>query len=426
MRVRIWPIRCLLLGLVPLCALSVWFANIAVRPIEFVNCNPESEAYYGKTIGKPGPLRLRKVVCTAFDPPGFDAQVSVVSPDERFVATSGSNRRLRRGSLVSGLPLAGWAATAPPDRWGPSISRHDAQFRWTSQPGVMWTAWHDLSLASWRPISQLQTFEWSPQHGLRRLPTISHSAGSLDALLWIDGQGHALAQFGAWGGFYEKPQRNSTPTLAFVHVPSGRVIDSVPFNTFASLDLTANAVPGMRIQDVSAVRLADGRLRALLRVQKWVLWTQGEPPQVLPDPYAGRQVALTLTPDGGSVLVDLPLLTKTSCGLMSPCKIGPPVTGPVLALHDLTDGRRLWLRNATAAYDWDHPRPAVSPDGRMAIAGLPSEGGEPRLGLVSTKDGRLLQTLPGPGGSYPTVGFSPSGDTAWAASPGVAFLYEVR
>lgn len=59
------------------------------------------------------------------------------------------------------------------------------------------------------------------------LPEPRHPAGPLDALLWINGRGLALAQFGTRGSHYRPEHADPAPTFAYLDAEAGRVLDSL-------------------------------------------------------------------------------------------------------------------------------------------------------------------------------------------------------
>jgi hypothetical protein len=263
---------------------------------------------------------------------------------------------------------------------------------------------------------------------LHLLSMMNHDAGPLDGLLWAGGDGLALAHFGTRGGFYRPEIRNEAPSFAIVDTRRGLVLGSLPF---AAIETLKSRPPGSPyyafVRDGVATVLPDGRVRALLSVGQWVVWTQGEAPRFLPDPYvAEAHNRLAISADGSRLLVGRLLRTDGGmCERLRGCTSGKPIEGVLAALHDLSDGRMLWSIRATVTNDDEFPTPAISPDGRYAIVGLVPTDTAPVIALVAMDDGKIVQTLPAPGGIY-TMGFARGGRTVWTHAYGMTALYDLR
>jgi hypothetical protein len=212
----------------------------------------------------------------------------------------------------------------------------------------------------------------------------------------------------------------------------GLVLDTLPFDAIGSLrGRPRGAAADARVNNAAAATLQDGRLRVLLSVGSWVVWTQGEAPRVLPDLYPGEwHSRMVLSRDGSRVLVGRLLRTEGGmCGRMGGCTPGRPVEGILAALHDLTTGQALWTIRATAVDDYEFPTPAISQDGRYALVGLMPQRTNPQIALVSMDDGTVVQTFPVPGGIYVTgsyaMGFVRGGRAVWTSALGLTALYEL-
>jgi hypothetical protein len=263
---------------------------------------------------------------------------------------------------------------------------------------------------------------------LELLPQLQHDAGPLDALLWAGGAGLAVAEFGTRGGFYRPEHDDPTPTFAIIDAQRGLLLDALPFDAIEPLrKLVQGAAPYALVKNAAATTLPDGRVRVLLSVGQWIVWTQGEAPRILPDPYAGESHSrMVLSPDGSRILVGRMLRTDGGfCGRVGGCLPGRPVEGVLAALHDLKTGREIWALRATAIADFEFPSPAISPDGRYAMVGLMPGDVRPLIALISMNDGKTVQTLPAPGGAY-AMGFANEGRTAWTHAYGVTALYDLR
>ena len=102
-----------------------------------------------------------------------------------------------------------------------------------------------------------------------------------------------------------------------------------------------------------------------------------------------------------------------------------PVESVIAALHDLETGRQIWSIRATGDRASEHPAHALSDDGRYALVWLPSAPPRSLNALISMNDGKIVQTLPSPGGLY-SMGFLHGGRTVWTHGQGVTAFYDVR
>jgi hypothetical protein len=382
-----------------------------------------------------GPLTLAQVYCQ-FSGPSHSANGMQVSPDGRSLAYFDLQRILR----LAPLDAANAWTSYPTDLgtfaiFGANI-RSAPAFAWAADSRFLWTATHDVIRPSGFATSPLRPVQIAEDGSLHALPQLRHDAGPLDALLWADGDGLAAAQFGSRGGFYRPEHDDPVPNFAFVDARRGRVLDSLPFDALDSLrGRPRGAAAYARVSNAAATALPDGRARALLSVGSWVVWTQAESPRVLPDPYPGeRHSRMALSPDGSRVLASR-LLRTDGGGCIEPrvgCFPGSPVEGVLAALHELETGRVLWTIRATAINDYEFPMPAISPDGRYALVGLMPERTSVRIALIAMDDGRIVQTVPVPGGIYVTgshgayaMGFARGGRTVWTSALGLTALYEL-
>lgn len=260
---------------------------------------------------------------------------------------------------------------------------------------------------------------------LRPLPELKHPSGRLDGLWWIDGEGKALARFGTHGSYYRPSHEDKAPALAFVDAGWGRTLD-----TLLLRDLPGEAGKrreAVHLRGIATTVLPDGRLRALLRFDQWIVWTEGERPRALTDPYPRlHNVDLAFTPDGSRVLVSLPLPTTTMCPRLPPCLEGPVVEGPVAALHDLRTGAQLWTVRGQDQHGGSRARPVVSPDGRYGFVPLPAMNGRQQFVVVSMKNGRVLQRVGTTADSRTAFGFTCDRRTLWVSGNfGVTAFYKI-
>lgn len=299
---------------------------------------------------------------------------------------------------------------------------HDDNFAWRDDSGGVWTSRQERmqpaggwALGPVRPVFVQQNGE------VTRLPDLTHAAGPLDALIWLGGSGVALAQFGARGDYYRPEHPDPAPTLAFVDAAKGRILDTLAYS-----DFPGHGLPNASYQ-ASGIILPDGRPRALLTFNnRWIVWTANEPPRSFAAPYPYGYRRADLSPDGNAVLVSLELPTTTVCPRIPPCRIGPPVSGPVAALHDIRTGRRLWSLSGTAVYGTVIARPVFSPDARLLLIGMPPVDGKAEISVLDARTGRSLQTVGAPAGGSYSMGFTADGRHVWVSVAGITFFYEVR
>jgi hypothetical protein len=295
---------------------------------------------------------------------------------------------------------------------------------WSSDSKSLWAATH---ATSGQPVRIDLDGRLDP------LPHLSHAAGPLDAITWAGNDGLAVAQFGTLGRRYHPARNDVVPTLAIVDARRGAVLDELQFSAIEPQPQQISphhAGPGLPLERADTTVLADGRVRLLFRAHPYlVVWTQGTPPTVLRDPcprdpYFGPR--FSLTPDGAGILFACNLRTDGAEHIRGGGTIpGKPVEGVLVALHDINTGRELWTIRATAVWDYTFPAPVICPDGGTALIGLMPKDGPPPIGLISMKDGRILQTIPTLGVPC-TLGFARRGKVVWLYSNGSTALYDVQ
>ena len=208
----------------------------------------------------------------------------------------------------------------------------------------------------------------------------------------------------------------------------------LPFaDAMAPLAAAGERLDRLKVFAGAATTMPDGRMRlfAVMSARKsrdpdqwlqtWLVWTEGESPRLLPQPYAEQHHSrYGLSPDGATVLAVLPLGPGMMCGRIGGCQVtGPPVEGPLVVAHDLATGAVLWTLRATAAEPGNRRVPVISPNGRLALVELPG----PALGVVDMTDGRLLQTIAT--SHYASFGFFQQGRCAFIQQPDQLLVFEV-
>ena len=132
------------------------------------------------------------------------------------------------------------------------------------------------------------------------------------------------------------------PAIAMIDVEAKRIIASLPFaDAMAPLAAAGERLDRLKVFAGAATTMPDGRMRlfAVMSarksrdpdqwVQTWLVWTEGESPRLLPQPYAEHHNArYGLSPDGATVLAVLPLGPGMMCSRIGGCQVtGPPVGG---------------------------------------------------------------------------------------------------
>lgn len=228
-------------------------------------------------------------------------------------------------------------------------------------------------------------------------------------------------------------RRHKNPTFAIIDAKRGMVLDTLPFDVFKAISKEHYVA---NLDNAAATRLQNGKVRAvLLALNQWAVWTQGEPPRMLLSPYSDpkeRHNKIAISRDGSRLLV-----ARHHCDggyedvkhdalrrpTTPPCK---PVESVIAALHDLETGRQLWEVRATVHRTALYPNPAISDDGRYALIGLPYNGPDSQIALISMDDGKIVQTFRSPGYTLNSIGFLQGGRGVWMHGDGVTDLYELR
>ncbi|WP_315781149.1 MULTISPECIES: hypothetical protein [unclassified Bradyrhizobium] len=386
------------------------------QAVEWINCDDRWVRALDPTTDGQGPLELAKVFCQRIE---YNSQeMAMVSPDGSAVMylQGGTHYAAERKVLhVARLDAHdGWSshtlAMGPLWQFGQALGSIPA-YGWSSDSAGIWTATREKIGENGIAGTGLQPMFISlADRSIRLFEVPRHEAGPLDGLLWADGDGLALAYFGARGASYQPQRHDKRPTFAIIDAKRGVVLDTMPFNVVAGLK---DAYDIANVHNAAATRLPSGKLRAVVSaLDKWVVWTQGESPRTLPNPYSDpqeRHNKMIISRDGSRLLIVRnpcdPIVRAESDGSLRrvpyswTCK---PAEREIAALYDLATGRQLWaLRAAPSSYPQHFPNPAISEDGRHALVGLPDDASDPhaRVALVSMSDGTIVQRtrLPWPG-----------------------------
>jgi len=354
-----------------------------------------------------GPLRLAGTYCFPANSAGMNLSSDpIVSPDGRSIAFITSQSALRVLALESGKYVDHPVRTPPPQV-------APAMIAWDSGSTFLWAGSQHRLDPNVRvaPLPGYQPVATAGPGAVRMMPSLRAKQ-----LLWA-GDGYAIANL-------------DNKAFAIIDVEHGTVKDTL---TFAEIDALRDVRRSESVNyslntNAAAARLPDGRVRLLLRAGQWVVWTQGEKPRVLPDPFPDdKEVWLVLSPDGSRVLVARQFKQQGSIPC-APSQSGRCVfpTAPMAALaelHDLDSGKVIWTMRERVKIKVELSRPAISPDGRFALVAFPA-GDHVGAAVVGMEDGRVRQELPS-GGPRFTFGFARGGQTAWTYGTSVTAFYDV-
>jgi len=396
-----------------------------------------------------GPLHLESVACLDFQSSPYTVTDPILSPDGAAVARWHGGapapveivevERPGRVDIPNQVTFRSFAFLS-----GVPGAAPDALV-WSSDSQSLWSVRQELATPSGFALRGLEPIAIRRDGAVRALPPLRHPAGPLDGLLWVGGEGRALAAFGARGGSYRPEHEDVAPTLAMVDAARGHVLDSVPARSVPELARRIDA-HGLMVSGAAATLLPDGRIRAVIGFGRWgerlpgagpnsepimhpplwLSWTQGEAPRAWAPPYPDDRFShMALTPDGTKLLVVRPLQPdgiQISCRI--PCRGPPPppptpVTGSIAELLDFSSGRVLWRLHMRVDRFWNQDLiSAVSGDGRFALIPLPHDAERKPIALIDMASGRILQTIkPGRVGSgrY-AFGFTADGQRIWVMS----------
>lgn len=401
-------------------------AHATAAPAPRINCQFDHQLTLDLAPLQAGPLTLASVYCQYAGLTSLPRSAPIISPDGRSIAYYEHTEILRTARLDEARNWTSYNADLGVFARFGSETRSIPAFAWASNSQFLWSATHEKVRPSGWALTPMQPVKTAGDGTVQLLPSPEHSAGALDGLLWAGGDGLAIAHFGSRGGFYRPERPYPNPAFAFIDAQRGIVLDSLPFSAIASLRrYIPPQPPYVLVRNAAVAPLKDGRLRALLSVGDWVLWTQGETPVTLRDPYDGERFhRMIMSPDGSAALVGRLLRTEGGiCGPIRGCTPGRPVEGVLAALHDVMTGQPRWAIRATVTNDYEFPTPAISPDGRYALIGLvPTD--RPYIAVVTMDRGEIVQTIPAPGGDY-AMGFAREGRTVWTHAHGLTAFYEV-
>lgn len=333
-----------------------------------------------------------------------------------------------------------------------NYERQDA-LAWRTDGSALWTVEQQVMRPSGWALSGLTPVLIGRDGTVQRFVSPRSEGAPLDAISWVGGDGRAVAQFGTRGGYHRPEHDDPSPTLAMIDVPRGRILHSVTASDAEALQLRAGSHNGFGLFDVAAVQLGDGRLRALLQLERvadrtvparrsaqhrfhpamWLLWTEGQRPVPLTPVFDEHFARAELTPDGSHILAWRALqpdgLITHDCRNCPPDPPPTPVDGTVAALIDAQSGRTIWNLSARATVFWNRfGGPVISPAGTYALIPVPAENDRQIIALLSMTDGRILQRFSlGLRSSHPqSFGFTRGGRQMWIAILNRVAVYDLN
>jgi hypothetical protein len=340
-----------------------------------------------------GPYRLVNVYCLPRLTSSTSMSAPAISPDGRRYLVSGYNR-LWIGSVGSsaaprmietrmGIASLGYS-NVPPFAWAQDSTAVLGVRRDTVQPSGFARG----------PLSPIAIPIDGEPYPLRPL---THPAGGLDGIFWVGNSGLAVAEFGTKGGYYRPEHDDPTPTLAIIDARRGKVLQAVP------MPLEYATKPRRLVGLVDAGLDRRGKVQAVfvLNADRWFEWRQGTLPREMRLQIGERGSSkFTLSPDLKSILIGTGL---SASGLIcehynaSPrrpeCEERTPQSGTIAARWDIETGRKLWSVDGTAYGFSQSWKPAISPDGRLALVSIPPDktSRENTIALISMSDGHEIQ-----------------------------------
>ncbi|SEI91341.1 hypothetical protein SAMN05428950_101554 [Sphingomonas sp. OV641] len=340
-----------------------------------------------------GPYRLANVYC----PPRLNSSTSMsapaLSPDGRHYLVSGY-KRLWIGSIGSstlprmietreGIASLGYS-NVPPFAWAQDSKTVLGVRRDTVEPSGFARG----------PLSPIAIPIEGEPYSLRPM---TYPAGGLDGVFWVGNSGLAVAEFGTKGGYYRPEHDDPTPTLGIINARRGKVLQAVP------LPLALGTKPRTLVGLIDARLDRRGKVHAVFKVSddRWFEWRQGMPLREMRLEIGPRGSAkFALSPDLKRILIMAGLSAKGwICEHYNPpprrpeCEKRTPQSGTVAALWDIETGRKLWSIDGTAYGFSSSWKPAISPDGRLALVSMPPDktSREDTIALISMSDGREIQ-----------------------------------
>lgn len=343
-----------------------------------------------------GPAHLLRFDCLTLPRTRLHYEPPVVSPDGSRFLVYGYTRGVFLGTLESGTASQGHAFDPTFVQFtGLPFARSTFLFQWASNSRSIWAADQPTGPGHFA-AGPLKPVLIASDGTEQDLPPLLTPAGPLDGLMWIGGDGIALAQFGTRGGYYKPEHPDPDPTLAFVDVKHGKILNRFRLTDFPKA-VSAQGHPMVPLH-IATVRLAGGRASTVLQWPSGysLNWMQDSEPREISLPKLSWGTKISLASDGRRLLLSYPLSASgVICEIWTrtPCPPPTPTTGKLAGLVDIETGKMVWEISDTATQFEGYSEPAISPDGRYALIGIPHRKNH-NIALVSMTDGRILQTVP--------------------------------
>jgi hypothetical protein len=366
-----------------------------------------------------GPARLDEIFCNASTP--YTSARLEVSPDGTMLAHADKQAPASLYVMTLGAnSVEVWSETLAAS--GSAI--RGAPVQWDSSAAMLWAGLQEKVQRGGWAAAAVRLVRLTAV-GVEYLPKINPAEGRLDAVRWIR-DGVALVQLDTLGQFYRPEQSNPKSSIAIVDALTGNVrarLDYKYIETLGQHPLRIKIEGGA----AAATILQNGKARAVLNADDWIIWTEGELPRVITNPYPPsrnlHRGMFAMTPDGDAFLVSALLQASGMyCEWWdtSPCPIPTPAEGIWASLHDATTGEAIWqMKGAATQIGANYLAPEISPKGNLALIALPENGTDPNLALVSMADGSILQKF----STAQNFGFLRDGTALWVERGGLFAIY---
>jgi len=356
---------------------------------------------------KPSRLTLAGVYCLALPPGSSPPQPS---PDKSNIFVF---------DTIDGLSLAqATAASTVHHFYGRVTAPRNVPFVWSADSQSVFGVRQETVKPGAFALGSIKPFLFRIDGTQKKLPELTNPAGPLDEIYWVGHAGIAIAAFGTKGRHYRPEHPDPNPTIAFVDIRAGRVLQSVAIADVPFLD-AKSIILGIA-SDLD--RRGNPYTLMAFAPNAWVLWIQGQRPRLVPiGVKSGVMPRYALSPNGKSVLVMENLsATGVICEHNPKCPAQTPQHGPVAGLHELPSGKLLWTLNGIAKTGSSSDVPAVSPDGRFALIPMPAG----TIALLSMRNGAVLHEIPKPWTGECAMGFSQDGRNVWISGRSTLVFYK--
>lgn len=366
-----------------------------------------------------GPARLDEIYCNASTP--YTSARLEVSSDATMLAHADIQAPANLHVMALGSDsIEVWSDTLAAG----GIAIRGAPMQWDASAASLWAGLQEKVQRGGWAAAAVRLARLTAA-GTEYLPELDPVEGRLDAVRWIR-DGVALAQLDTRGQFYRPELPNPNSSIAIVDALAGNVrarLDYKSIETLGQNPLRIKIEGGAS----AATILPNGKARAVLNADDWIIWTEGELPRVIINPYPPsrnlHRGMFAMTPEGDAFLVSALLQASGRyCEWWdtSACPIPTPAEGVWSSLHDATTGKTIWqIEGAATQIGANYLAPEISPKGNLALIALPENGTEPNLALVSMADGSILQKF----SAAQNFGFLRDGTALWIERGGLFAIH---